>query len=162
MEMRHILATPIIGLTLLHLSTYLGFAPNMYLVVLLSIPLLGYFIYSIILTSKLKRSNQESPFEAIFGNIQLKQFFLIFWLAIYFVINFIVSASLGGSTKTQNGKYYALTVQKYPKEYYEITKEEYLNRKPFQIRLISGHVIAFGLIGFMVISNVKFSSKNRI
>ncbi|WP_372770544.1 hypothetical protein [Pseudoalteromonas sp.] len=81
-------------------------------------------------------------------------------IAIYSVVSFHINSEKGGTTKVENGSYYVLVYE--PKRYYKkISQREFEARVPYQIRFITGHLMAIYFGFFFILYWQNSAPKNQ-
>ncbi|WP_156158750.1 hypothetical protein [Pseudoalteromonas rubra] len=123
--MKYLMLIPILGLVSIQAVTWFGVLPPTYISVCMSIGCVFVFLIGLFSAKSYENRSGVSLGEKILENLSIKPFLVGFVLVVYFFFNFFYSSSVGGNTKVEGGKYFAL--QEPSKEYYEITEAEYRN-----------------------------------
>tara|TARA_R110002049_G_scaffold217214_4_gene388629 strand:+ start:988 stop:1491 length:504 start_codon:yes stop_codon:yes gene_type:complete len=156
--MKYLMMLPILGLVSIHVVTWFGILPPSYMSFSMSFACVLVFLAGLISAKTYASRSGISLGEKILGSISFKPFLYGLVLAAYFCFNFFYSASTGGNTKIENGKYFAM--REPTKEYYEITESEYDERQPHQVRAMTGHPLIFGIVGFVMFCASRSSNKS--
>ncbi|MCC5453348.1 hypothetical protein LMJ53_16655 [Rheinheimera sp. UJ51] len=155
--MKHLMIIPILGLGVIHVVTWFGILPPTYLTIGLSAASVVVLFVGIISVKSYADRTGENLGEKVLGNLSIKPFLFGLVVLAYFFFNFFYSASMGGITKIENGKYFAM--KEPTKENYEITESEYNERQPHQVRAMTGHPLVFGIVGYIMFSVSRSSNK---
>ncbi|RUO38639.1 hypothetical protein CWE13_03055 [Aliidiomarina shirensis] len=156
--MKYLMMIPMLGLGLIQVITWFGILPPTYLTISLSVACIVVFLVGLISVKRYAGRTGASFGEEILGNLNLKPFLCGLILLAYFFFNFFYSVSMGGNTKVENGKYFALRER--PKEFYEISELEYNERQPHQVRALTGHTLLVGVVGFVMFCASRSSNKS--
>ena len=155
--MKYILIFPLFGLGLIQVVTWFGVLPPVYISISMSIGCILVFLVGVISERRYEKKFGVSPVERVLENLSFKSFMFGLILVVYFLFNFVYSSSIGGRTKAENGKYFAM--KNVTKSYYEISEEEYNERQPHQVRAMTGHPLIFGILGFAMFCSSQTPNK---
>lgn len=156
--MKYILLIPILGLSLVQVVTWFGVLPPAYLSVFFSVGCVIVFIVGIIIEKRHATRSGVSLGQKVLENLSFKPFIVGLVLVGYFFFNFFYSASLGGNTRIEDGRYFAM--KEPAKVFYEISESEYNERQPHQLRAKTGHPLLIGIVGFIIFCAGRSSNKS--
>ncbi|WP_105167830.1 hypothetical protein [Pseudoalteromonas sp. T1lg23B] len=150
----------IVPLFLDHFSTYINLnVPFIWMAVALLMAI-SLFVYALVTEDKEEAmANQNLPLgQQKIPNLSVRHFLLLGLVVLNGMINFFIGMGSDINTKTENGKYFALRDK--PREYYEISYEEYKSKIPLQIRFWTAFPLIFGVAGYNIV-RARCNSSNK-